>query len=280
MGTSEYHGIIFNVDGWDALGRVDLSGQALRVSRQVYEEANKVLYGENTFGIKISGEGHGRQHTASFGRYLQITGIWNYGAIPVHRTKKYSIVVELRSPLASQASWCLVRSTCLYLARVPELTQINIHLQMSSIVPASFGNILDPFKILRNVRSVTFDEPQNQQTHITGTITGTPPEYARTLKTMMEGPALACPLPAMFCALQEYTLESDRYATDLWKTFVAVQDGDCEKFQRMALQLVDKVNAHMSSTRVDLFRYGVSPGATMTGNKREGTKVMHRRGSL
>ena len=244
---------------WTLIRNSSVSVQLLAVCRQIFNEASNIFYGENTFASIIYGD------WAIFGPHGQLVKAWEVGGIPLHKTRRWKIIVEW-SPYDSFSHTRLtVQDTALALARIPHLVQVNLHLQVGTMLdgtavqPSSSQPnedphlLLEPFSILRNIGSVTFDERPEELLDPGHGPKGTPQEYAETLKTIMEGPPHSKPLPEMFRALRDYTLSSKDFDADVWHAYVAVMDGDCEEFERVAQEIVNKVDAELASCRAEIF---------------------------
>ena len=106
--------------------------------------------------------------------------------------------------------------------------------------------VLEPFKILRQVRSVTFDEPLSRGIEDIETL-GTPKAYANYLKGIMEGSGPPDPILPMYSGLLDYTLESPgRYPFAFDLALDTLQRGRCKELKRVVQSLVTVVDAELA----------------------------------
>ena len=179
--------------------------------------------------------------------------------MPADRIRKYSIIVVAETGGSLHGVKCWVEHVAHTLARAPQLARINIHLQLPANLQGHH-TVLEGFKLLHNVRTVTFDEPLDQRMLHFGTIIGTPPEYAQTLKNVIEGPAPAHILAQCYSALGQHSLFPDEYATNLLALHATTQSGDCQEFRRIAEQLIAECDARIKSAQKLLLKHGLAGG--------------------
>ena len=234
---------------WDELKDCNLSSGLFRVCRQVYEEGSAILWGENVFAFKVW-EKYGEER-APFLRADHIECSRN-GGVPIHKIKKFKIIVEFQS---DEEFWFVrssVRKVCQVLSDSPMLQQLDISLEFEQPDIQVSPRVLDPFAMLRHVSSVT--------------ISGVPPQYALYLKSVMEGSAPLNHLPKMYQALQSFAGPFDHCEKYLQRACQAMEDCDSEKFKHVREMVIDSVDAHMEFVRAHLFDHDAKIDTEASGD--------------
>ena len=227
--------------GWDMPGKwgtCRLSAAALRTCRQWYSEGSAILYGENVFAFKIWSKYEDER--APFLKWDHIADCYAWGKWGdlIRQIKRYEIIVEIQSEDEFSIVRSSVRKACEVLCNSLELQELKISFQFDDV--ESCTRVLEPFSLLRNVRSVTFTS-------------GVPPVYARYLKSVMEGSAPLDHLPRMYRALQEFAGPFEHCDADLQIACEAMEESAVEDFKRIRKQIVDRVEAHMDDVRGRLY---------------------------
>jgi hypothetical protein len=239
----------------------------LRVNRQLYQEGRSILYGENTFGLRVL------QHCGDPRAYFMNRSRFVAKEDPVlghvfKNFKSFEIVVEIGAsyqfPRVNQA----VRSVSRQLAENPELKSLNVYLEgrVQWRYPDrlhTLSNVLESLSLLRNVGCVNFY--------------GVDPEYGQNLKSTMEGNTPLDHLPNMYDALVSYVGQRNCCRTELEEAKEALERFDVAAFKLIRAEIVVKLKWRDGV----LFRYLYNHDAGMEGGKGDREAVHFRElGSL
>lgn len=237
---------------WDELVGCNLSSGLFRVCRQVYEEGSAILWGENVFAFKVW-EQYGEER-ATFLRAPNHIENSRKRRVPIHRIKKYKILVEIHLKEQFWSTRSSVRKVCQTLSDSPVLQQLNISLEIENEEPDNqiSSRVLEPFALLRHVSTVTID--------------GVSPQYALYLKSVMEGSAPLDYLPKMYQALQSFAGPFDHCEEYLQMACQAMEDCDSERFKHIREMVIDGVDTHMKLVRAHLFDHDAKIDSEASGN--------------
>lgn len=210
----------------------------LSVNRQFYAEGCDVLYGENTFAFKIwekYGDG-----LAYFLQYWRHPREAKDAGFPLEKVKRYFIKVKLQDVDEFEVVEDCVKSVADVLSETPKLTQLDIKLELSEGVEG-VKRVLESFALLRNVQTVN--------------LVDVPPEYAKYLKTVMEGNEPVVRLARMYQALESYAGPFVHCGNQLQEACEAMEEFDVEKFKTIRAEVITSVEEHMEEAKSALFEH-------------------------
>ena len=231
----------------------------LQVSRQVNNEAAEILYGRTTFRLVI------KQYALK-----RKWGIFERPSMPIHKMQRIHVgarmtfftnVIDLRN---------LVRELVLLMAQSPSLKHLTIQLHNENHPADDARTVLQPFRMLRNLRTVTFEDPPADPARWDGT----PSDVAEHLKGTMEGPMPLEYLPRMYEGLIVFTKpRSTICAKPRWllpalsRAYHAVESEDTERFKAIRRKLIARVwwTRRMSDLTALFAADRVRPGESVEG---------------
>ena len=225
-----------------------------RVNQQLYSEGVNVLYGENTFRMKIwdkKGYGDGQ---AEFQNCIFFPEDVSSRLPQYKRIKHHDIFVQLqREPEDGEEEYWtvkpVVRKVATKLSKVPALQHLRItfgvHEQSRDPGPSGCDQVLQSFALLRKVAIVE--------------INGAMPRYAQYLKNVMEGISRLDHLPKMYPALQHLAGSFDEYEGDIRQACTAMEEDEVERFKIIGAKLVSKVVERMEGAFNGLFDHDAEP---------------------
>ena len=231
------------------VGRADrdtdpLSRHVLRVSRQINAEASEVLYRENTFALLIDRIWlRDKLVPVKFNR--QMRDRWKHlrgsAPVPIRKMQNLRIEISLITYGEIQRVRDAVRGVVLAIAESPEMRRLTIQLRNHGVSPAEARTLLQPFKMLRHIRHVIFEDPLLL---LRMDCTVSPPDYAQYLKGLMEGPMPLEYLPRLYRGLEVFArppLGLGCYQLDLTEAYETAEAGENEEFKLARRKTIGKV---------------------------------------
>ena len=211
----------------------------LRACKLIYSEAQPVLYGENTFQLRINEALPGA--VKFLGRLDFVKHAKKYLS-GFYCLRKFRITVRvfgLKKRTEFHDTKSTVRSAATALAEIPYLDYLHITLDKPRALESIDYRIFEDFTILRKVRTIEFE--------------GVSPVYASYLQAKMMGHSPVDHLPKMYDALVHYTGSFDWTQKALKEAAGAMEDNDVELFKRVRKGVVSSVDEYIENARSHLY---------------------------
>lgn len=225
-------------------GRTAINTSILATCRQILCEARPILYGENTWQIRIF---YDSDHGDVCADFMDTFYFWELKYPFDHRVndlRRFYISIEVLYEGEDENEdenrflefRLVIRKVCKVLSDIPRLDYLNIQLEVTSrkndglplgsVVLKHFG------RMLRRVRKVDF--------------TGASPVYADFLARRMTSSEPSNPLPKMYEALEPYAKPFDFCKDRLRWANEAVENDDIKDFNVLRNEILEGITNHMA----------------------------------
>lgn len=218
-----------------------LSATFLRTCKQILDEAQPILCGENTFLMEIWAEPRPPGVPWRFwGRFLDCRTLiqWPGRAKDgrLRRMKRWEVKVLLEREANVPPVKAGVRKICQILSDLPDLE--SLHIRVDGL-GHQFPRILQSCTLLRRVQKVEFE--------------GVPRVYAGYLEGKMTGKEPVDHLPKMYDALQTYAGPFEECEPSLKEACDAMENDDVEVFKNAREDIVKMVTERMREAEAHLY---------------------------
>ena len=235
----------------------------------IYEEASVILYGENTFQIKVSElfslKASYLVHYAEFLHFRSLQEAQSLG-FPTSKILRWDILIEprmLQITSDMKETRLAVFNLCHSLLEMPRLKRLHIYLSSETekycLTHQGAGSrsqycFLKPFVMLRNVEKVSF---------CVGSGLGCP--YLESLQARMQDPRPSTSLVNMYLALWQFVLRSSMRSAEsvamLENAFTAMNMDDLKAFRRARREIIKFEDSGDQAHRLLLYSHDPNDGA-------------------